>query len=130
MGQRDLALAAVIRHADHGDFSVGLTVSCHGTVVSGVVTARSEYWAAVKELFEEGSREAAEFSRVFDGFDMIESEAAQQTALTGPDYLHLLNAVIVPSSSVGPKGKPAPWRCRLDSIDAWAFGETPAKAGE
>ena len=127
MGEKDLALVALVKRAEGGDFSVRVTVSCRGTVLSGVMISRPEYWGAVRKLFEEEKRESLEFSRLFDEFNVIESEAAQETALAGPEYLHLADTVILPGPAARAEHRSGPWRCRLDSIDAWAFGETSPK---
>ncbi len=127
----DPVLAALVTQADKGNFGIGVTVCCQGTVVSGMMISRGEYWSVMKEFVKSRSVDLRDhLAEVLAEFDRIESETtAAQSLIRIPSYLHLVGAVAFSNQNLWPiTDIRVPWRCRLTAVDAWAIGNIPEEA--
>lgn len=124
MAKPDFMLAWLVNAANQGDIrSLGLTVSCQGTVVTGNMVSRGTYWSTVKERMEKKAGEkAGGFASALEDLSGAESRAEAATPET-PQHLHLVDARVLFGGSVWPEDGDVPWKCRLESIDAWAIGK-------
>jgi hypothetical protein len=118
-----LALFVRIANASKGNF--GLTLWTSGAIVSGTLVGVAEYLDGVASDFDEATGAevlGAPFRELSkDARQQLEAEEAESIPVA---FIHLKDA-----RTYSPGGEPIPanrgvwWRARLESVDAWCFGE-------
>jgi hypothetical protein len=125
----DWFLAELVRRANEGGLSVGVTLCVGGTLVSGSLIGGRAYFESIAERAAVGARDAqeAERARAF-----LRSPAAMYGTVSDgapePDdeplvYIHLAHARFFTSSARPITGKPGVlWRGRLGAVDGFVLG--------
>ncbi|WP_327047274.1 hypothetical protein OG320_05115 [Microbispora sp. NBC_01189] len=119
---------------------IGITVSAHGTLVTGTLVPSHVYARGVKDVLRTASNFTDPSQEGYDALfrHMEEQVRAKRDArqanvdaedgeeFTPPKYIHLKNAVAVFGTGI-PEGANNWWRARLESIDTWAIGSMSNK---
>lgn len=125
----DPTLSVLVRIANAGGMSLGVTLMVGGAVVSGILVGTADFNEGLAEYIDQKSgpdgkfladmhRKAAEDLRSEFGDDFKAAFGAPYVAT----YIHLRDArVYTPHGSV-PRNEGIFWRGRLDSVDGWSIG--------
>lgn len=119
----DWFLVELVRRANRGDFSIGLTLCVGGVVVSGTLVSGREYFEGFAEAVAAAARDPAvaerarEFFRRPAALYAAEPEGPDAAGEDGPPaYIHLKDA------RFSPEGPGVHWRGRLAAVDGFALG--------
>ena len=129
---REWLLSLFVRIANAGKGSFGMTLWVGGAVVSGTLIGAAEFYDGIAEDFDQAVKEGS----IGDAFrnvsasvrDDFSKEEDPVETMPPPAFIHFKNA-----RTYSPGGRPIPenrgvwWRGRLDSVDAWCFGELRAE---
>jgi hypothetical protein len=123
----DWFLAELVRRANAGGLSVGVTLCVGGTLVSGSIIGGRAYFESIAESAAVGARDAPEAARARA---FLRGPAAMYVASDAADaddeplvYIHLAGARFFTAS-----GRPIPgkdgllWRGRLGAVDGFVLG--------
>jgi hypothetical protein len=120
-----------------GHVSIGLTVVCGGTIISGQLTKADEYFKRFGEAFADGLRRsgsdetsAARVAKLFPENAKKRIEYAMKLLPEGEElpfhYLHLVNARIIYRQGALPEYNASSdnslWRGKISSVDAFMLG--------
>jgi len=120
----------VLRHlvmlADRYGFSVGITLTVGGTIVTGNIIAAKDFFRELEKQTRAASLDSSqkEFAEVYaDGFQQIaDLVAVPDDAPTHiPNFIHLRNARWMIGRELVPESGSF-WRGKIASIDGFTFG--------
>jgi len=126
----DPNLSVLVRIANTGAMTMGVTLLVGGAVVSGLLVGSIEYFESLASRLEEeggeGGQALADVYRTQAGEFREQMPSDFDEAFGAPyvaTFIHLKNAhVFSPSGAYIPKNQGTHWRGRLDSVDAWSIG--------
>ena len=126
----DYNLSGLVRLANAGGVSLGVTLLVGGAVVSGLLVGAAEFFEGLADYLDrEAGEDAQAFTHGYRSFakefrDEIGSDFDQ--AVDAPyvvTYIHLRDAhVFAPGGGYLPSNAGLFWRGRLESVDGWSIG--------
>jgi len=124
--QTDGLLEFMTRYANEGNWSLGITVSVHGNIISGLLVGYKRYYErflryvnVIQRDDETDSEETAEELR--EAFREFPSEIPEDAPV---NFIHLEDAIVVNSNR---SIFPSYWRININSIDAFMLGKVEVK---
>jgi hypothetical protein len=115
----DNILQTFLHAANTHDFSLDITFTVKGAVISGTMISAKNYFAKLSETFEEGNVVAKELS----GQLAKASQAIKHDHTSKGQYVHLENVkVYIGDSKPTPSTGDILWRGKLSEIDGFFLG--------
>jgi hypothetical protein len=97
---------------------VGITLNLDGTVLSGRLVSRADWFERMAAGREEDDL-AGQFVRsVSEEMDRLDREAGEGESDEDPEFLHLVDARLVSGDTTVGVGH---WRCRVSDVSAWSL---------
>lgn len=117
----DPVLEAYILAANQEQFSLDLTLSVHGSLVSGTLISTSEYFTELSKLFRNGNKVSKGFSERFQNA----SEVGRDSNSTV--FIHLKDTrIYCGDQQPTPSGSTFLWRGKLDQVEGFFIGKISA----
>ncbi|MFY4776283.1 gas vesicle accessory protein GvpU [Metabacillus sp. RGM 3146] len=114
----DPILEAYIVAANHDDFTLDITLSVNGLLVSGTLISAWEYFDKLSALFEKGTSISRDLSERFKKA----SELGRNSNSTA--FIHLKDTrIFCGDENPTPSGSVFLWRGKLDQVDGFFIGK-------
>jgi len=123
-GNNDWFLALFIDMANKNDFELGITLTSHGFLVSGILIGGQKYFDGIAEEFASAFNDAEGLKETFsDMGKKVYDKPKNDEPANPPTFIHLKDAKFF-----HPNGQPIPanrgvwWRGRLSEISGFSLG--------
>ncbi|WP_416149438.1 gas vesicle accessory protein GvpU [Salipaludibacillus sp. HK11] len=116
----DPTIEYLVELCNTAGYTFSVTLSIKGSIVTGKIIGRKQYFEEMSHLFERDGLEVIaegykEFSKVFDAEEDLEED------MKTPYHIHLKDAKYVSSNGLFPQNGMM-WRGRIKEIDGFSLG--------
>ncbi|MEQ9000526.1 MAG: gas vesicle accessory protein GvpU [Coleofasciculus sp. B1-GNL1-01] len=124
----DLMLETFVSLAEEQDFSLGVTLTVHGLLISGHIISFQKYLEGIAQSFESATGNQKIGQIIAESYRNASQEYSEIRRAQGIEelptrrYIHLSDARFRFGDSVVSPGTGVYWRGRLDEVDGFFLG--------